>query len=155
PMSDAPSGMGVGGPAMGEPPADAMVVGMPPPTVIPAPSAPAAGQAFVPLGEIADVHITGGPPMVRDEAGLLVGYVYVDIDERLRDVGGYVDDAKQVVAKAIASGALSLPAGYHLKWTGQYEQLDEMNRRMKLVVPLALLIVIILLYLQFRSAAEV
>jgi Cu(I)/Ag(I) efflux system membrane protein CusA/SilA len=155
-MSDAPGGMAPGGPAMAEPPAGPAAGPMPGPAIAapPTPSG-AATQAFVPLGEIADVRITGGPPMVRDEAGMLVGYVYVDIDPRQRDIGGYVNDAKQVVAKAMSDGTLSLPPGYHLKWTGQYEQLEEMGRRMKLVIPLALLIVIILLYLQFRSAAEV
>jgi Cu(I)/Ag(I) efflux system membrane protein CusA/SilA len=152
-MSDA--SMGLGAPAMGE-------AQGPPGVMAPAPvgapsstSGAASSQAFVPLGEIADVKIAGGPPMVRDEAGMLVGYVYVDIDQRQRDIGGYVDDAKKVVTKAMADGTLSLPAGYHLKWTGQYEQLEEMDRRMKLVIPLALLIVIVLLYLQFRSIAEV
>ncbi|HEY7374267.1 MAG TPA: efflux RND transporter permease subunit [Polyangia bacterium] len=155
-MSDAGGGMGMGEPPAGEMPPGAGF-GAPPPTgALGAPAAaPPAGQAFVSLGEVADVRITGGPPMVRDEAGMLVGYVYVDIDTRQRDIGGYVADAKQAVAKALADGTLSLPAGYHLKWTGQYEQLEEMDRRMKLVVPLALLIVIILLYLQFRSVAEV
>jgi len=92
------------------------------------------GQAFVPLGEIADIRIAGGPPMVRDEAGLLVGYVYVDIDQASRDIGGYVNEAKEVVARAMADGTLKLPAGTYLKWTGQYEQLEEMAARMKLVV---------------------
>jgi Cu(I)/Ag(I) efflux system membrane protein CusA/SilA len=151
-MSDAP--MNLGAPPMGElPPGAAGVMPAPPPSAAPS-SGAASAQAFVPLGEIADVKIAGGPPMVRDEAGLLVGYVYVDIDQRQRDVGGYVDDAKKVVAKAMADGSLTLPAGYHLKWTGQYEQLEEMDRRMKLVIPLALLIIMVLLYLQFRSVAE-
>ena len=80
-------------------------------------------QSFVPLGQVADIKVAGGPPMVRDEAGLLVGYVYVDIDQAQRDIGGYVNEAKEVVAQAIASGELKLPGGYYLKWTGQYEQL--------------------------------
>ena len=113
------------------------------------------GQAFVPLGEVADIRIAGGPPMVRDEAGLLVGYVYVDIDQRQRDIGGYVDEAKEVVALAMAGGALKLPAGTYLKWTGQYEQLEEMAKRMKLVVPLTLVIIIALLFFQFRNVIEV
>jgi Cu(I)/Ag(I) efflux system membrane protein CusA/SilA len=113
------------------------------------------GQAFVPLGEVADIRIAGGPPMVRDEAGLLVGYVYVDIDQGERDIGGYVDEAKQVVARAMAEGALKLPAGTYLKWTGQYEQLEEMAKRMKLVVPLTLVIIIALLFFQFRNVIEV
>ena len=61
--------------------------------------APAGGRAFVPLGQIADIKVTGGPPMVRDEAGLLVGYVYVDIDQGQRDIGGYVHEAKEVVGR--------------------------------------------------------
>ena len=149
-MSDAP--MGLAGSPMGEGLPD--VAGAMPPSVPVAPPGPAAGQAFVPLGEIADIRIAGGPPMVRDESGLLVGYVYVDIDEKQRDVGGYVDEAKRVVDGALANRSLALPAGYHLKWTGQYEQLEESDRRMKIVIPLALLIVIVLLYLQFRSIAE-
>ena len=80
--------------------------------------------------------------MVRDEAGLLVGYVYVDIDQAQRDIGGYVNEAKEVVAKAMASGELKLPGGYYLKWTGQYEQLAEMLARMKIVVPVTLLIIV-------------
>jgi Cu(I)/Ag(I) efflux system membrane protein CusA/SilA len=118
-------------------------------------AAAGAGAAFVPLGQVADIHVAGGPPMVRDEAGLLVGYVYVDIDPVARDIGGYVREAKGVVARATADGRLRLPAGYYLKWTGQYEQLAEMTARMKLVIPLTLAIIIVLLFLQFRSAAEV
>jgi Cu(I)/Ag(I) efflux system membrane protein CusA/SilA len=91
----------------------------------PAASAEGTGQAFVPLGEVADVRIVGGPPMVRDEAGLLVGYVYVDIDKARRDIGGYVDEAKRAVSRALADGSLELPPGTYLKWTGQYEQLEE------------------------------
>src|SRR3569833_3299579 len=61
-------------------------------------------QTFVPLGQLADIKVVGGPPMVRDEGGLLVGYVYVDIDQGRRDIGGYVNEAKQVVAQAMARG---------------------------------------------------
>jgi copper/silver efflux system protein len=115
----------------------------------------ASERAVVPLGDVADVRIAGGPPMVRDEAGLLVGYVYVDIDQGQRDLGGYVDDAKAAVARALGDGTLKLPAGTYLKWTGQYEQLEQMAARMKLVVPLTLLIIVLLLYLQFRDVIEV
>jgi Cu(I)/Ag(I) efflux system membrane protein CusA/SilA len=121
----------------------------------PAVAAPAKGRTFVPLGAIADIRVVGGPPMVRDEAGLLVGYVYVDIDQAQRDIGGYVKEAKQVVARAQGSGELKVPPGSYLKWTGQYEQLAEMLARMKIVVPVTLLIIVILLYLQFRNVIEV
>src|SRR6185312_4524394 len=93
--------------------------------------------------------------MVRDEAGLLVGYVYIDIDPGQRDIGGYVNEAKEVVAKATGTGELKLPPGSFLKWTGQYEQLAEMLVRMKLVIPITLLIIVLLLFLQFRNFIEV
>src|SRR6185369_14706279 len=111
-------------------------------------------QAFVPLGQLASIKIVGGPPMVRDEAGLLVGYVYVDIDQSQRDIGGYVDDAKAAVAKAMAVGQLKLPQGYYLKWTGQYELLEEMVARMKVVIPVTLMIIVVLLFLHFRNFIE-
>ncbi len=69
------------------------------------------GQRWVPLGQLADVKIVSGPPMVRDEDGLLVGYVFVDIDQAQRDIGGYVDDAKSAVQGGDrARRALALPA---------------------------------------------
>jgi Cu(I)/Ag(I) efflux system membrane protein CusA/SilA len=114
-----------------------------------------AGARVVPLGQVADVRIAGGPPMVRDEDGLLVGYVYVDIDQKQRDIGGYVKEAKSVVDRASARGEITLPAGYFLKWTGQYEQLEEMTERMKILVPLTLMIVVLLLYLYFKNVVEV
>jgi copper/silver efflux system protein len=115
----------------------------------------APSQRFIPLGQVADIEIAGGPPMVRDEDGLLVGYVYVDIDQQQRDVGGYVDDAKAVVRQAGERGDLKLPAGYFLKWTGQYEQLEEMVSRMKILVPLTLMIIVVLLFLYFKNFVEV
>lgn len=110
---------------------------------------------FVPLGQLAELRIVGGPPMVRDENGLLVGYVYVDIDGNQRDVGGYVDEAKGAVRAAQASGALAMPDGYRLEWTGQYELLEKMEERMKVVVPLTLLLIVLLLWLHFRNFTEV
>ena len=114
-----------------------------------------ATQRFVPLGQVADIKIVGGPPMVRDEDGLLVGYVYVDIDQKQRDIGGYVNDAKAVVAEATQRGEVKLPAGYFLKWTGQYEQLEEMVSRMKVLIPITLMIIFILLFLYFKNIVEV
>jgi Cu(I)/Ag(I) efflux system membrane protein CusA/SilA len=110
---------------------------------------------FVPLGQVADVRIVGGPPMVRDEGGLLVGYVYVDIDNTQRDIGGYVNDAKHAVHEAIEHEQLELPEGYYLKWTGQYEQLEKMAERMRLVIPATLVIIVLLLFLHFKNMVEV
>jgi Cu(I)/Ag(I) efflux system membrane protein CusA/SilA len=108
----------------------------------------------VPLGELAKVEIVEGPPMLRSEAGRLVGYVYVDVDPS-HDLGTYVTEAKRAVERARESGALGLTHGMYLDWTGQYEQLAEMRERMKVLVPTALAIIIALLYLQFRNVTEV
>ncbi|MFO0584450.1 MAG: efflux RND transporter permease subunit [Anaeromyxobacter sp.] len=113
------------------------------------------GPRFVPLGLLADVRIVSGPPMIRDENGLLAGYVYVDIDPVARDVGGYVTDAKLAVRAAQDAGAVRMPEGYVLEWTGQYELLEEMQARMRIVVPLTLLLVVLLLWLHFRNFTEV
>ncbi len=110
--------------------------------------------SWVALGEVADVTVTEGPPMLRDEAGLLVGYVYVDVDPT-RDLGGYVNDAKAAVAAAQAKGTVRLAPGTYLRWTGQYELLEQMRERMTLLIPLALLAVAVLLYLQFKNLTEV
>ena len=102
--------------------------------------------AAVPLGELADVRVTTGPPMIKDENGVLVGYVFADIDQTQRDLGGWVDDAKTIVASQLA-----LPPGYRLQWTGQYEFLAEMEARLRDVIPLTLVLVVALLYLSMRG----
>jgi Cu(I)/Ag(I) efflux system membrane protein CusA/SilA len=118
---------------------------------------PAVGarRGFVPLGQLADIKIVGGPPMLRDEDGLLVGYVYVDIDQNQRDIGGYVNEAKESVRRALERGELELPTGYFLKWTGQYEELEEMTARMKILIPVTLMIIVVLLFAYFKSFGEV
>jgi Cu(I)/Ag(I) efflux system membrane protein CusA/SilA len=106
------------------------------------------GGAHVPLGQVADIRVASGAPMIRDEAGMLVGHVYVDIDASRRDVGGWVDDAKRAVARD-----LKLPPGTFLRWTGQYELLEQMQERMRFLVPLTLLLVLLLLYINFGRLA--
>jgi Cu(I)/Ag(I) efflux system membrane protein CusA/SilA len=105
--------------------------------------------ATVPLGALADVRVVTGPPMIKDENGVLVGYVFADIDASKRDLGGWVNDAKQLVGQE-----LSLPPGYRLQWTGQYEFMEEMQARMAWVVPLTLLLVIYLLRRGMRGWAQ-
>jgi copper/silver efflux system protein len=112
------------------------------------------GVLYLPLGDLADVKVANGPPMLRDEAGLLVGYVYVDLDTSGRDVGGYVHDAKKVVDAALHEGRLHLPRGGYLRWTGQYEFLEQMLARMRWVVPLTLVLVVLLLLANFRNFVE-
>jgi Cu(I)/Ag(I) efflux system membrane protein CusA/SilA len=115
----------------------------------------AGGGSFVPLGQLAEIRIAGGPPMIRDDGGMLVGTVYVDIDTAVRDVGGYVAEAKALVRRAQADGRLVMPPGSHLQWTGQYELMEKMGERMRLVVPLTLLLIVLLLWLHFRNFTEV
>ena len=102
--------------------------------------------AAVPLGQLADVRVTTGPPMIKDENGTLVGYVFADIDQNQRDLGGWVADAKQLVASR-----LSLPTGYRVQWTGQYEFLADMEARLRFVIPLTLALVVVLLFLALRG----
>ena len=102
--------------------------------------------AAVPLGELADVRVVTGPPMIKDENGVLVGYVFADIDPTQRDLGGWVDDAKALVA-----AQLRLPTGYRLQWTGQYEFLAQMEARLRYIIPLTLVLVVALLYLSMRG----
>jgi copper/silver efflux system protein len=124
------------------------------PVPLPGPAPPGALARAVPLGELADVVLAEGPPMLRSEAGLLVGYVYVDLED-WRDLGGYVDDARARVDAAIARGELDLGPGMYLRWTGQYEELARMEARMWVLVPMTLLLVGLLLYMQFRNLTEV
>lgn len=103
----------------------------------------------VPLGQLADIRITTGPPMIRDEDGVLVGYVYADVDLSQRDLGGWVNDAKALVDERI-----TVPTGYRLMWTGQYEHMEVMQQRMAWVVPLSLLGVLALIRFAMRGWAQ-
>jgi Cu(I)/Ag(I) efflux system membrane protein CusA/SilA len=105
------------------------------------------GQGQIPMEEIADVVLAQGPSMIRDENGLLTGYVYVDFDTSAIDVGSYVTEAK----KAIATG-LQLPTGYNLVWSGQYENMLRVKERLKVILPLTLVLIFGLLYANTRSA---
>jgi Cu(I)/Ag(I) efflux system membrane protein CusA/SilA len=113
---------------------------------------PAGG--YIALREVADVRVITGPPMIRDESGMLVGYVYVDVDDGA-DMGSFVDGARIAVDEAIERGAVVLPEGGHVRFAGQYEELERMEERMKILIPLALLAVVLLLFLQFRNFTEV
>ena len=101
----------------------------------------------VPLAQIADIEFKQGPAMIRDENGLLSGYVYVDIDGV--DVGTYVKEAKKLVASH-----LKLPAGYTLQWSGQYENMLRVRERLKLVLPLTAFLIFLLIYMNTKSAVK-
>ena len=108
---------------------------------------PTMGGAMVPLGEVARVVVTRGSPGIRTENALLSAYVYVDI--RDRDIGSYVADARRAVADKVA-----FPPGYYIAWSGQFEAMERAVGKMKIVVPLTLLTIFLLLYLNFRRVAE-
>jgi copper/silver efflux system protein len=105
------------------------------------------GGGAVPLGEVAKVQLVRGATTVRTENGQLATYIYVDINGR--DLGGYVADAKRAVRASV-----NLPPGYSVGWSGQYESLERAEARMKIVVPVTLLIIFLLLYLNFRALTE-
>ena len=108
---------------------------------------PTPSGAQVPLQQIAEIVLTKGPPSISDESGALAGLVSVSVSGR--DLKGYVEEAQRAVRQRVA-----LPAGYRLKWTGQYEHLVRAEERMKLVVPGTLGLILLLLYLNFRSLAK-
>ena len=103
--------------------------------------------AQVPLAQLADLKMVSGPAMIRDEDGMLSGYVYVDMAGR--DVGGYVEDLKQAVQEKV-----ELPAGYAIAWSGQYEFMQRVKERLKLAVPLTVAIIFVLYYFVFPSITE-
>jgi Cu(I)/Ag(I) efflux system membrane protein CusA/SilA len=108
---------------------------------------PTPSGAQIPLEQVADIRMTTGPGMIRDENGMLAGYVYVDLAGR--DVGGYVEEAKRLV-----EGKVTLPTGYSIQWSGQYENMLHVRERLKIVVPVTIFLIFILLYLNTRSAVK-
>jgi len=101
----------------------------------------------IPLGEVASVTRTQGPTSIRTEDGQLAVYVFVDV--RDRDLGGYVEEARRAVASSVA-----FPPGYYAAWSGQYEYLERAKTRLSIVVPATLLVIFLLLYLNFRRMTE-
>lgn len=101
----------------------------------------------VPLGQIADIKIVDGPAMISSENGLLRGLVLLNV--RGRDVGSFIDEARQTVARSVA-----LPSGYFVEWSGQYENQIRARQRLQVVIPIALAIIFLLLYFTYHSAKE-
>jgi copper/silver efflux system protein len=110
-------------------------------------AAAGAQMAHIPLVQLADISMNTGPAMIRDEDAMLAGYVFIDVVDR--DLGGYVEEAKQVIAEN-----LHLPAGYFLSWSGQYEFQVRAKERLKIVVPIVFFVIFILLFMTFHSIAE-
>ncbi|HVN85114.1 MAG TPA: CusA/CzcA family heavy metal efflux RND transporter [Candidatus Binatia bacterium] len=108
---------------------------------------PTMSGAQIPLAQIADLRLTSGPSMIRDENGMLAGYVYVDLSGR--DIGSYVEDAKQLVATQVP-----LPTGYALQWSGQYENMLRVRERLKIIVPITIFLVFVLLFMNTKSVVK-
>ncbi|MFL6948888.1 MAG: efflux RND transporter permease subunit, partial [Xanthobacteraceae bacterium] len=108
---------------------------------------PTPDGATVPLGQVAKVTLAQGPASIRTENAQLAIYIFVDL--RDRDIGGYVADAQKAVAAQVA-----FPAGYYVTWSGQFEYLERAKARLQIVVPVTILIIFLLLYLNFRRVTE-
>ena len=103
--------------------------------------------AMVPLGQVAKIAIVKGAPAIRTENALLSAYIFVDIRER--DIGGYVAEARKAV-----NDKIKFPPGYYIAWSGQFEYMERAIEKLKIVVPVTLLIIFLLLYLNFRRLTE-
>ncbi|MBI2844893.1 MAG: efflux RND transporter permease subunit [Armatimonadetes bacterium] len=110
---------------------------------------PTPSGAQVPIIQLADLSVTTGPPVIKNEDGSLTGWIYVDVDTGAVDIGSYVEDAKAAVAER-----LEVPSGYYLKWTGQYEFMQRIAQKLKVVIPVTLLIIVVMLFLNFGSIGE-
>jgi Cu(I)/Ag(I) efflux system membrane protein CusA/SilA len=108
---------------------------------------PTMDGAMIPLGQVAKVVVAKGAPGIRTENALLSAYIYVDI--RDRDIGGYVAEAKKAVASQV-----KFPSGYYVSWSGQFENMEHAIEKMKLVIPVTLLSIFLLLFLNFRRITE-
>ncbi len=105
-------------------------------------STPAGNQ--IPMGQVATIEMVQGPSMIRNENGLLSSFVYVDVADR--DIGSYVKDAKKLVEEEY-----SLPPGIDLSWSGQYENMERVKEKLKVIIPLTLFIIVFLIYLNTKS----
>ena len=108
---------------------------------------PRGGTAQVPLGQVATIKAVAGPMVVRTEDAMPTAWVYVDVAGR--DIGSYVADAQRMVQRDV-----TLPAGYTLEWSGQFEYMERARARMRIVIPATLAIICLLLYMNFRSVGE-
>jgi Cu(I)/Ag(I) efflux system membrane protein CusA/SilA len=108
---------------------------------------PIMGGAMIPLGQVARVSLMQAPPAIRTENALLTAYIFVDI--RDRDIGGYVSDAQKAVREQV-----KFPPGYYATWSGQFEYMERAKAKLAIVVPLTLVIIFLLLYLNFRRLTE-
>jgi len=103
--------------------------------------------AQIPISLLADINFSTGPPQIRNENGQKVGYVFVDVEGK--DFEGYVNEAKELIREKV-----DLPPGYFVQWAGQYEYLQRVKEKLTIIVPITVLIIFLLLYMNFKSATE-
>jgi len=115
--------------------------------LVPTPMTSEGGGTMIPLGQLAKIFISKGAPSIRTENALLSAYIYVDI--RDRDIGSYVAEARKAVAQQV-----KFPPGYYATWSGQFEYMERAAAKMKIVIPITLLLIFLLLYLNFRRITE-
>ena len=108
---------------------------------------PAMSGAMIPLGQLASIRVTSGPPSIRTENAQPVAYIYIDLAGR--DLGGYVAEASAKVAAQV-----KMPPGYHVEWSGQFEYLQRAEAKLKVVVPATLVVIMVLLFLNFGRLTE-
>lgn len=108
---------------------------------------PTSNGAQIPLAQVADISLTTGPGMIRDENGRLAGYVTIDVSGR--DIGSYVEEAKRIVAEKV-----QIPVGYALVWSGQYEAMARVRDRLGIVLPITIFLIFLLLYINTRSIVK-
>jgi len=106
---------------------------------------PTPAGAQIPISQVADLSIKTGAPMIKDENGMLTGWVYVDL-ETGSDIGSYVEEAKAHLA-----AKLELPPGYYIQWSGQFEYMERAKKKMMVVLPVTVLLIIVLLFINTRS----
>ncbi|MBL4882309.1 MAG: efflux RND transporter permease subunit [Oleispira sp.] len=116
------------------------------------------GGHNITLGDVANIYIEDGPPMIKSENARINGWTYIDIESsgpNAIDIGSYVADAQKILTEKIELGDLVIPAGYAIRWAGQYEYMQRAKEKLSYVVPFTLGIIILLLYLNFRNGRDV
>ncbi|MBN8710214.1 MAG: efflux RND transporter permease subunit [Verrucomicrobia bacterium] len=108
--------------------------------------------AHIPLGQLADLKIVRAPMGIKSEDAVPNAWIYVDV--KGRDLGTYVDAAKRTVEEALVKGTIKMPSGYNILWSGQYEYMQRAQQRLMIVVPMTLLLIVLIIYLNTKSAIE-
>lgn len=111
------------------------------------------GSRLIPLGQVASIKITEGPPMIKSESGMLLINVPVDIEEGI-DIGTYVKNAQAEIDKARSDGRLDIPPGSHMKWSGQFEFMEEVRQRLNIIIPITLALIFVLIYFNMKNITE-